>query len=191
MITVRSNINEFLKGYTEKTNRLQAVLKNFAKKLAERMAEDMNSKIESSKSKWAEPQIFLDTLPKVDFDIKETGNNSVIIEIGNNLPKRKVGNTVYSIYPETQQEKFINPIFFIEFGFGVKGEQKPSEIYTTYGWKYNLNDHGSKTENPWKFYDEMRSLRTSSGQEGINFMYNTIEEYKDKWKDYLKELLES
>lgn len=189
MITVKSNINEFLKNYRKKVANFKTVLNSLAVKLAERMSADMKDRINSSKTKWAEPQTFLDTLPEVGFDIQPIGDNAVRVSIGENLPKRKVGGTTYSIYPETQQVKYINPIYFIEFGFGVIGQQKPSKGHEEKGWRYNLNDHGTHTENPWHFYDEMKALRTSSGQEGINFLYNTIQDYRDNWQQYLKELM--
>jgi hypothetical protein len=165
------------------------MLNKLAQKLAERMSADMKDRINSSKTKWAEPQTFLDTLPEVGFDIQPIGDNAVRVSIGENLPKRKVGGTTYSIYPETQQVKYINPIYFNEFGFGVIGQQKPSKGHEEKGWRYNLNDHGTNTENPWHFYDEMKALRTSSGQEGINFLYNTIQDYRDNWQQYLIELM--
>ena len=190
MITVKSNINEFLKNYKKKINSLAKVLNSLATRLAKKMSDDMLQEIKKAKSKWNEPQSFLDTL-QIDENIFSItiSNNVARVSIGNNLPLRELGNTAYSISSKAQKPTYVNPMYFIEFGFGVIGQKKPSPHSNKYNWEYNINKHGQLTEAPWKYYDEMIDLQSSSGKEGINFLYNTIQNYRTHWKQYLKELI--
>jgi hypothetical protein len=191
MIVVKTNIGEFIKRYQKKVDKFKSVLSTFAEKLAKKMCDDMLDAINRAKSDWNEPQSFLDTLTinESTFNITISGNIAKVT-IGENLPLRELGNTEYSIVAKAQKPTYVNPIYFIEFGFGVVGEKKPSPHSKKFDWEYNINRHGRQTEDPWHYRDEMIDLQTSSGKEGINFMYNTIQKYREEWKNYFFELLE-
>lgn len=173
MITVKSNINEFLKNYKKRIANFKIMLNQLAVKLAERMSEDMKKRIQED-TRWKEHGN-LSTINNVDFTIEPIGENSVKVIVGKNLPKFEMSDGT-----------LVNPAFFIEFGFGIEGQDKPKENHDKYNWQYNIRGH----EDSWFFwYDGI--LMESKGREGINFIYNVLEEYRTNWQQYLKELMES
>ena len=172
MITVTSNIEEFLKHYKKRIQNFNDELGSIAEKLAKRMSEDMKRLIQSDR-RWQEHGN-LSIINDVDFRIEKLSTNSVKVFIGENLPKFIMTDGT-----------LVNPSFFIEFGFGIVGEQKPKEGSKKHNWEYNINRH----KESWFFWYN-GILMESEGREGLNFIYNTIQRYKDNWTSYLKELLE-
>ena len=117
------------------------------------------------------------------FQIENLGNNSVRVSIGENLQKHELSDGT-----------LVNPAYFIEFGFGVRGQKSPAKNHEKYGWEYNLNNHdesGFPLPSPWVYEGWDGGFHTSDGTVGTNFMYLTIQKYKDNWLKYLKELMES
>ena len=171
MISVKSNIKGFIENYKKKVANLNIVLNNIANKLAEKMSTDMKSLIQTD-SKWKEHGN-LSKINNVDFRIEPISQNSVRVHIGEKLPKFEMSDGT-----------LVNPAFFIEFGFGIIGQNSPKQGAEKHDWQYNIRGH----KDAWYFWYE-GVLMESEGREGINFMYNTIQRYKDNWQNYLKELL--
>lgn len=180
MIRVKSNIKGFLKAYRKKVENVKSILNGFAEKLAQRMSEDMLDEILTTKATWAPNELQQDetgkmgTIEDVKFEIVSTSNTSVKVVIGENLPKHKMsdGNVV-------------NPVYFIEFGFGIMGKENPQEKAEDFGWIYNKEGH----EVAWWYKGFDNKSHYSKGAVGINFLYRTIDKYKKDWKDYLIQLL--
>lgn len=172
MIKVTSNINEFLKNYKKKIDNFNTRLSVIAEKLAKKMSDDMKQFIQRNK-RWQEHGN-LSKISDVNFRIENLNNNSVRVHIGENLPKFIM-----------QDGTLVNPAFFIEFGFGIAGENKPMQNHEKYQWEYNIKGH----KESWFFWYE-GILMESEGREGINFIYLTLDEYRKNWKQYLKELME-
>lgn len=173
MITIRSNIDKFLDNYRKKTSAVKTSLTNIAEKLAQKMSTDMAFEISQLRYVWVE-EGNLSTVSNIDFDINVVGTNSVRVSIGNNL-------TPFEMSDGT----LVNPVYFIEFGFGIVGENNPKENHAKYDWEYNINGH----EGAWYYRGLNGELLESSGREGINFMYRVIQNYKYNWKNYLNELI--
>ena len=185
MITVKSNINEFLKNYRKRVGNFKSTLNVFAKKLAERMSADMAYEIARTRHIWTE-EGNLDKVSGVDFSITNIGDNAVRVSIGENLEKF-----------EMKDGTLVNPIYFIEFGFGIAGQKNPQDEHSKFGWEYNIRGH----KGAWYYYDRTISppegaddkwkpqMLRSEGRQGSNFMYNVIETYKTNWQQYLKELM--
>jgi hypothetical protein len=171
MIKVSSNINEFLKHYKKRVSNFKDMLENIAEKLARRMSEDMKNIIQSDR-RWQEHGN-LSKIDNVDFTIEKLNGNSVKVSVGENLPKF-----------EMTDGTLVNPAFFIEFGFGIVGQEKPKEGVERYDWEYNIRGHTSYW---WYRYEGQRYA--SKGREGLNFMYQTIDKYRNGWNNYLKELM--
>ena len=176
MITVKSNINEFLKNYRKRARNFKTVLNSLATKLAERMSADMAYEIARTRHIWTE-EGNLDKVSGIDFNITSIGESAVRVSIGDNLEKF-----------EMEDGTLVNPVYFIEFGFGIAGQRNPQDEHSKFGWEYNIRGK----EHPWYYYDrtvDPPQLLRSEGRQGSNFMYNVIQKYKDNWQQYLKELM--
>ena len=174
VITTTSNINGFLDKFRRKSRAITDSIKEIATRLAEVMSEDMAIEISSLKYIWEEDLGGMSNLPPIDFQITPIGNTEVVVMVGKHMPRLKMKDGTY-----------VNPAYFIEFGFGIVGQEDPKKGYKEYDWEYNVNDH----DKAWYFRGKDGSLQKSAGREGINFMYNTIQKYKDKWKDLFIELV--
>jgi hypothetical protein len=185
MITISSNINEFLKTYRKKVEKIKNVLLGIAEKLANQMAQDMYNEIKRTENIWA----IEDNLNNHDetgkmgfhmgkdfnywFDIQLLENNSARVTIGQKAEPHIL-----------KDGTIVNPAFFIEFGFGIVGQNNPAKNSEAVGWVYNKNNHEKAWQYlGWDFVDHI-----SDGAKGINFMYNTIEKYRGNWSNYLKQL---
>lgn len=173
MITIKSNIDKFLENYKKKVEATQKSLLNIAEKLAQKMSSDMAFEISQLRYVWVE-EGKLSTISNIDFSIEIIGASSVRVSIGNNL-------TPFAMSDGT----LVNPVYFIEFGFGIVGQDNPKENHSKYDWEYNIHNHDSA----WYYRGLNGELLKSSGREGINFMYRVIQDYKNNWKKYLKELI--
>lgn len=194
MIKVSSNINEFLKHYKKRVSNFKDMLENIAEKLAKRMSEDMYKEIQENEAMWApfNPETEQNERGKMGtykgksfdfwFEINSMGENAVRVSIGEKIKPH-----------EMSDHSLVNPAYFIEFGFGIIGQQSPAKNAELYGWSYNKNNHSkynNPPDDPWIYEGFDHWLRQSRGAEGINFMYRTIDKYRNGWKYYLKELLE-
>ena len=173
MIKINSNIDKVIANFTKKKNNFKNKLENVAKKIAEKMSEDMRNEILSNRHIWAEKGS-MDYIDTINFDIAKTGDNSVRVSIGENLQKHIMSDGT-----------LVNPVYFIEFGFGIKGEEKPMENADKYDWVYNINNH----EDAWVFFGYDDKFHTTKGREGLNFLYNTIVKYKANWETYIFEIM--
>lgn len=186
MIRVTSNINEFLKNYKKKVKRFKKVLLGIAEKVANQIAKDMYEEIKRTENIWAidDKPNFHDETGKMGFhtkknfdywfDIESTSENSVKVSIGNKAETHKMNDGT-----------IVNPAFFIEFGFGIVGQNNPAKNTEAVGWSYNINKH---TE-PWYYIGWDFDDHISDGAKGVNFMYNTIQKYRANWETYIKGLL--
>ena len=169
MITVKSNINEFLKNYRKKVGNFKSTLYAVAEKLAEKMISYMKSEIERTHSTWYEKGSYAH-IRTVDFEIIPLSSNSIRVEIGKNLDKFIMSDGT-----------LVNPAFFIEFGFGILGEKAPMKDHEKFEWEYNINGHTKG----WSYLGRDEEFHGSKGRVGTNFMYNA----KQKAKDFLQEIM--
>jgi hypothetical protein len=146
----------------------------FPEKLAQRMSADMALEISRSRYIWEETGGTMSEISAVDFDIVNTGFNEVTIEIGNNI-----------LPIEMSDGELVNPVYFIEFGFGIIGEENPKVGADEYDWEYNVN----LRDKEWYFRGRDGHSYKSMGREGINFIHTVISKYRNEWKDYFFELL--
>lgn len=182
MITVKSNINEFLKNYRKRVGNFKSTLNVLAQKLAERMSADMKDIIFKETYTWSPDAEGNDETGKmayhrgvdIAFDITSIGDNAVRVSIGENLQKHEMENGA-----------LVNPIYFIEFGFGLRGQENPATNHSRFGWEYNKNYHNGA----WSYEGFDGEYHISDGTQGTNFMYRTIDKYRNGWQQYLKELM--
>ena len=182
MITVNSNINEFLENYRKRVANFKTVLNSIAQKLAERMSADMKKIIFDETYTWSPDAEDNDETGKmayhrgvdISFDITSIGDNAVRVSIGGNLDKHEMSDGT-----------MVNPIYFIEFGFGLRGKENPATNHSKFGWEYNKNSHNDA----WWYEGWDGEWHLSDGAKGTNFMYRTIDAYRNGWKQYLKEIM--
>lgn len=171
MIKLTSNVKQFSENYKKKAYQTTSALNGLAEKLAKRMSNDMKESIQKDR-RWQEHGN-LSRIDNVDFRSEIINSNTVRVHIGENLPKFGM-----------KDGTLVNPAFFIEFGFGIVGQQNPKQNHSAYNWEYNISGH----KESWFFwYDGI--LMESEGREGLNFIYNIMQEYKNNWKKYLSELI--
>lgn len=171
MITIKSNINSFLKAYRKRINPIINVLPVFAEKLAKKMSEDMQNFIKTD-NRWKDNGN-LSRVNTVDFRTERLSDNSVRVFVGENLPQF-----------EMRDGTMVNPAFFIEFGFGIVGENKPKQRADKYSWRYNINDRGDA----WWFKFDGEWFKTK-GKEGLNFIYIIMDKYRNGWREYFEQLI--
>lgn len=188
MIKIKSNIDSFLNKYRKKCETFKTSLREVAEKLAKRMSEDMFDIISKNEDVWAinDKDNFNDESGKMAFHkgknledwftIESIGDNAMRVSIGDNLRKH-----------EMEDGSLVNPAYFVEFGFGIVGQDNPMKNADRYNWRYNKNGHIEA----WTYEGWDGLLHESSGAKGINFMYNTIQDYKNNWLKYLNELMEN
>ena len=173
MITIKSNIKDFLNNYKKKVENFKVVLNTVAEKLAQKIIEYMKNEIETNRFQWAEKGK-LETITNVGFTITPTSDKSVRVFIGDNLRKYKM-----------KDGTLVNPVFFIEFGFGIVGQDNPSKNHEYFDWEYNINGH----TDAWWYLGFDGEFYETKGTQGINFMYKALIDKKEDWKAYLKKLL--
>lgn len=176
MITVKSNINEFLKNYRKKVANFENMLNVLAEKLVERIKADMLRVIENQQLVWQEEAGNLAEIDpsNIDFTTKKVGENTIRVSIGEKLPRFPMSDGT-----------LVNPVYFIEFGFGIEGQNAPMQNREKYGWRYNINHYNEG----WTYLDKYGEEQFSRGRQGTNFLYNTIQTYKTNWKQYVFEIM--
>jgi hypothetical protein len=182
MITIKSNIDEFLKNYQKKIKEFENMLNDLATKLVQRMSDDMKQIINDNVMVWSSDEIGHDETGKmafhrgknISFDIEPLTAYSIRVSIGDNLDKH-----------EMTDGELVNPVYFIEFGFGLMGQKNPSYNASKFDWVYNKNLHAKA----WSYEGWDGEEHISDGAKGINFMYDTIQKYRKDWKIYLADLL--
>ena len=132
MITVKSNINEFLKNYRKKVGDFKSTLNVLAEKLVERIKSDMLRVIENKQFVWQEEAGNLAEIDPsdIDFTTTQVGENTIRVSIGERLPRVPMSDGT-----------LVNPVYFIEFGFGIEGQESPMQNRDKYGWRYNINQN--------------------------------------------------
>lgn len=167
MINIKSNIDNFIKQFKDKANKISSSIQETPKIIVQQMIEEMKSIIERERSVWTSVSSPLEYVSGDDFTIEQT-SNSCVVYIGRNTNKIVAKDGAR-----------INPYFFIEFGFGIRGEKNPKTNHDLYGWKYNINKH----ERSWFYVGYDGEKHWTVGKEGTNFMYTTIQKYKNKWQE--------
>ena len=171
MVSITSNINDVLKSLKSKQTRFKAIISNIALIVAQAVKDDMVAEINANISNWSKPYELISSVVKPESQIilvpTELGYR---IEIGNNL-----GGL------EMSDGGLVNPYYFIEFGYGIVGQNSPALKSSEYNWEYNINKHN----NYWFFFGTDGKKHATKGRIGINFMYNAIQKNKNSWKNII------
>ncbi len=171
MINVNSNIDDFIKRFTDKSKKITKKIEDISEVIASKMIDEMSNYIIAEKSTWlAEKNSIMESVNGTDFTIKKTGTGCVV----------SIGDLTSKI--TTKDGTMVNPYFFIEFGYGIRGQKNPKQNANEYSWEYNVNNH-TKSWYYWAYGEKDSEKIWTVGKEGINFMYNTIQKFRTKWKE--------
>ena len=107
---------------------------------------------------WREVNGNLETVSGDDVIVEKNGA-SYIVSIGKNTQPFDMNDGT-----------FVNPYFFIEFGFGISGELNPVGFADRFGWEYNIRPH----LHPWRFKGQDGSLVWTTGGKGVGAISTLI-----------------
>ena len=77
----------------------------------------------------------------------------------------------------------VNPYMFIQFGYGIVGEENPIEHHIFSRWQYNVNKHVKA----WTYVGGDGQTYWTRGLKGTNFFYSVINKYRKEWKNILRD----
>ena len=172
MVTIKSNIDKFLQNYRKRIESFKIILYNIANKLADKMIKSMKDQIKRDFYTWWEfgSYVEIEEFDNISFDITQLDETSIRIDIGKNLPLFEMSDGA-----------LVNPAFFIEFGFGIVGQNNPKKNHEVFNWEYNINGHTKG----WVYMGRDGAFHGSKGKLGINFMYNA----QQNAKKFLEEIM--
>ena len=178
MIKVESNVKDIIKRLkARKANSNNDLAQKVALRIAEKVKALLIETYRHTKSEWAEEGSALENLSGEDVTIS-LENNKYIIKIGEQTPMIALDG--YNGLPTSA-----NPYFFIEFGFGIVGEQKPVTNATKKSWAYNVRNH----QEAWAFRGTDGNLYWSEGIEGANAMGVVEAQYAKLCKEAIDEVM--
>lgn len=144
-----SQLQSTKSSYSEETSILAATL-------AEKVKDKITTNYQRTRGVWSEEGGTMSEISGNDVTIRKDGGD-YIVAIGEQTPK--VSLSGYNGLPTS-----INPYLFVEFGFGIVGQNKPVREAQKRGWQYNVKRHTSK----WTFTDKYGNQFYTKGVRGAN-----------------------
>lgn len=177
-VKLKSNYNNFMRHIQNLPDMLDESTYFAVDSVMERLCEFMANEIQSQKDVWCQQWSTLELIDnQMPFgtDIKyEIKDNVGTIYIGRDTPKIEMSDGT-----------MVNPYYFIEFGWGIRGEENPIRYHEQNQWSYNINDHTTA----WWYIGYNGKPRASYGRQGIDFLYKAMQKFKPEFKKELgKEL---
>ena len=181
-VQVKSNFNDFIKKIKAIPQILDESLEQSVLNLLEEMKTEMLDQINSTRGDWLEPNGGLSAVDSasrlgreedITYEVVRKGNGTLTgtIFVGRDAPRLLVGSG--------SRRNNVNPYLFIEFGWGIKGEEQPANYAIQNGWVYNINEHTKA----WVYTGTDGAKHKTAGKNGINFFYNTIRKYRKRWRE--------
>lgn len=180
-INLKSNYSQFMKRMQAIPRNIEIYSKEVVENILQRMCEDMKKKLSLASDLWKDngglEQIYnIHGGTDVEYEIGGNGKSGTIY-IGRNTSKIIVG--------KNDKQNTVNPYLFIQFGFGLSGEEKPAEYAVQRGWEYNVNKHTKA----WVYMGINGKKQYTTGQVGYDFFYSVLKKYRKEWKKIAEEAL--
>lgn len=183
-IRVKSNYNDFIKHISKLPEIIDIEMQDLLRQSLEDMVNDMKSDIQSMRSTWLERGSALDEL-----DSHEGLGNDIEYELEGNKATIYVGRNTSKLTMKDGRQ--INPYFFIEFGYGIEGQNNPVQYAAQNGWAYNINGHKkSWSYEAWYSVSDDPIYIHSTGRQGIDFFYKAVRKYRQNWEKLAEEAAE-
>lgn len=167
MIKFDSNIDKVIKSYQKAKKDLPKRLADISYLVAQEIANDFKVKLDRDRSTWYrayEGTSIVDGYKHINVIKTDTGAR---IEVGSK------GDMLIM-----KDGSIVNPYYFIEFGFGIDGQINSARGASEHGWEYNVNGHTTYWWYTGTAPNENGGGHATTGRSGINFIYNTLDEYK-------------
>ena len=84
---------------------------------------------------------------------------------------------------EMKDGRMVNPYLFIQFGYGIVGEENPVQYHLFNRWEYNVNNRVKA----WTYIGGDGKTYWTRGRKGTNFFYNVINKYRSEWKNIVRD----
>ena len=170
-IKLKSNYDQFIRKIKGLPDMLDEVSYFAIEEVMQQMTEYIKNEIVSNREIWY--QEFGGLEPSLGSDVEyEIQNNVGTLYIGRNTPTIQMNDG-----------KDVNPYLFIQFGYGIRGEENPVEYHSQNRWEYNINNHTKA----WWFIGTNGEPRASYGRRGINFLYTAMRKFKPQLKEAMGE----
>lgn len=171
--SLKSNYQKFSKTFINFGRELtDSIIPDAVEKLLKQMCEDMIKDIKANIGEIREGS----GLSNIDFtDIKpvyDKVNGTGTIYIGKNTTPL-----------EMRDHNMVNPYLFIQFGYGIVGQENPVQYHTFNRWEYNINNHVKA----WSYIGTDGEEYWTRGRKGTNFFYKIVAKYRQQWKDIVKQ----
>lgn len=180
-IKIKSNFDQFMKRMQAIPRNIEIFSKEVVENVLKRMCEDMKRELTLASDLWKDNG-GLETIyntnggTDVEYELSGSGKSGTIY-VGRNTSKILVG--------KDDKQNAVNPYLFIQFGFGLAGQEKPVEYAVQRGWQYNINNH---TE-AWWYWGLNGQKQYTTGQVGYDFFYSVLRKYRKEWKRIAEEAL--
>lgn len=168
-IQVKSNFNQFKRRFAKLPRLLDDAVQNSMKEILENMCREMKERLASATKHWFDNgglEAVYQSSGNQDIEYTIEGNKGTIL-VGKNSSQLKL-----------KDGRVVNPYLFIEFGYGIIGEENPSPKAYLYDWEYNVNNH----EKAWVFMGINGDKEWTMGQKGFDFFYPVVDKYQKEWK---------
>ena len=170
-IALKSNYDQFSKrlidfGRDLTESAIPASVETLLEKMCQEMKEEIRNGIGDIREGSGLSEVDLDDI-EYDFD-----GRIGTIHIGRNSAPIKM-----------KDNRTVNPYMFIQFGYGIVGEENPIEHHLFNRWQYNVNNHVKA----WTYVGGDGQTYWTRGRKGTNFFYSVINKYRREWKNIVRD----
>lgn len=169
-IKIKSNWHRVRKNIESLSKQIDTEVQAAMQEILENMCKEMKAKLASGSQYWMDNG-------GLEAVYNASGNQDIEYEIVDNKGVLYVGRNTSRLIME--DGRVVNPYLFIEFGYGIIGENSPHPKAYLENWDYNVNNH----EKAWWFVGINGERTWTMGQKGFDFFYPILDKYKKEWKN--------